>query len=526
MKIVSPGASAAARGKIVCLALACLTLTLIVCSALLKLAYPLRNDQALFLLYSINIDRGATLYTDIWDIKQPAVFLFYYFGGKIFGFSDVGVHLFEMVWNIGFAILVIIIGRRHFGSPWVASLAPFFLVIQYVYTSASEQTQVETLVAFPIFASVLLGARAAEGGGTDVALALIAGICAGIAAAFKIPFALICTVVHAYVVVCAWRSGRPRRAVVLRLALPWMAGASLVWLVLLGYFASRGAAAGLLLTTFVYPFTGAMALEQAPFSRLFFGGSHLALTLAPWLCLLAGFVLPPRLSERVPLASLMLIWIGVEVFDILVQRFSWWPYHWFLLLAPLFLLCMVGLDRIIGAPPVSAGAERRRVVLFFLLLAPFTVVLGQFGQNAFAVYEAGGLGAFDGTAFRRAVDRNYDAVLDATAAFPGDCRRDRIFVLGTPAIYTRLGCRFDYRYVGQNLPYITAAQRAELVEQLIRMPPDWILVTPAMAARLERLRPAEPALSTLLDSGYQPAASGDWGTWYRRADSNSTGETE
>ena len=517
MPIASPGASAAVRGKIVCAALACLMLTFIVCSALLKLAYPLRNDQALFLLYSINIDYGDILYNDMWDIKQPAVFLFYYFGGKIFGFSDVGVHLFEMIWNISFAILVIILSRRHFGSPWVASLTPFFLVIQYVYASPSEQTQVETLVAFPIFASALLGARAAEGGWGDVTLALIAGVCAGIAAAFKIPFVLICIVIHAYVLGCAWRSGRPGKAVVLRLALPWAAGGGLVWLMLLGYFAGRGAAAGFLLTTFVYPFTGAMALEQAPFSRLFFGAAHLALTLAPWLCLLAGLLLPPRLRERVPLVSLMAIWIGVEVFDILVQRFSWWPYHWFLLLAPLFLLCMVGLDRIIGAPPVAAGLDRRqRCVLFFLLAAPFAAVLGQFGQNAFTVYEAGGLRAFDGTAFRRAVDRNYDAVLGATAAFPGDCRRERIYVFGTPAIYTRLGCRFDYRYVGQNLTFITAAQRAELADQLRRKPPDWILVTPAMAARLERLRSTEPALAALLTTDYRPAASGEWGIWYRR----------
>ena len=521
MQIASPAASTAVRGKIVCVTLACLTLALIACAALLKLAYPLRNDQALFLLYAVNIEHGSALYTNIWDIKQPGVFFFYYVAGKLFGFSDVGVHLFEMIWNLSFASLVIILGRRHFGSPWIASIAPFFLVIQYVYTSASEQTQVETLVAFPILAAALLAVRAADGGRGDVALALGAGICAGVAAAFKIPFALICTVIHAYVVVCAWRSGRPLKAVILRLALPWMAGAGLVWLLLLGYFASRGAAVSFLLTTFIYPFTGAMALEQAPFSRLFFGAAQIIVTLAPWLCLLAGFLLPPRIRERVPLAPLLLIWIGVEVFDILVQRFSWWPYHWFLLLAPLFLLCLLGLDRIVGAPLVAADlARRHRSFMFFLLLAPFTVVLNQLGQNAFTAFEAGGFRAFDGTAFRRAVDRNYDGVLAATAAFPGDCGRDRIYVLGTPAIYTRLGCRFDYRYVGQNLPYITAAQRAELVEQLQVMPPHWIFVAPAMAERLEQLRPTEPALTALLTTDYRLAASGDWGAWYQRVAGN------
>ena len=422
-----------------------------------------------------------------------------------------------MIWNLGFAALIIAQGRRHFGSRWIASIAPFFIVIQYAYTNASEQTQVETLVALPILASALLAIRAADAGAGAVVVALLAGMCGGIAAAFKIPFALIVTVVHGYVLLCAARSGTPLRQVILRLALPWVVGAVLIWLAMLGYFAARGAAAAFLQTTFVYPFTGAMTLAPAPFMRLFAGGAQLVVTLAPWLCLTAGFLLPARVAERVPLAPLLVLWIGVEVFDILVQRFSWWPYHWFLLLAPAFLLCMLGLDRIIGVPFVAADLTRRhRSVMLFVLLAPLTVVLSQLGQNAFTLVKAGWPGAFDGRAFRSAVDRNYDAAAAATAAFPGDCARDRIYVFGIPAIYTRLGCRFEYRYVGQNLPYITAAQRAELAEQLRCMPPDWILVTPAMAKGLEQLRATEPALSALIDAGYRAAASGDWGTWYRR----------
>lgn len=443
--------------------------------------------------------------------------MFYYVAGKLFGFSDVGVHILETIWNLGFAALIIGLSRSHFGSRWVACVAPFFIIIQYTYTSASEQTQVETLVAFPILAAALLAIRAVEAGAGGALLALLAGMCGGIAAAFKIPFALIVTVIHGYVVFCAWRSGMPLRRVILRLALPWAAGAALVWLAMLGYFASRGAAASFLLTTFVYPFTGAMALEPAPFLRLFIGGAQLAVTLAPWLCLTAGFLLPARVAERVPLAPLLILWIGVEMFDILVQRFSWWPYHWFLLLPPAFLLCMLGLDRIVGVPFVATDLARRpRSFMLFVLLAPFTVVLNQLGQNAFSVVEAGWPQAFDGRAFRSAVDRNYPAVIAAAEAFPGDCKRERIYVLGTPAIYGDLGCSFDYRYSGQNLPYITAAQRADLVQQLRDNPPDWIFIAPAMAKRLEQSELAEPALSVLIDTEYRLAAYGDWGTWHRR----------
>jgi hypothetical protein len=149
-----------------------------------------------------------------------------------------------------------------------------------------------------------------------------------------------------------------------------------------------------------------------------------------------------------------------------------------------------------------------------LLLAPFTVVLNQVGQNAYFVFAAGAPRAFDGTAFRLEVDRNYRDVLEATAAFPGDCAQDRIYVFGTPAIYLRLDCRFLYKFAGQNIPYISPAQRAELAERLLAMPPDWIFVAPASAEQLQR---REPTLQALLNSGYRPAVSGDWGTWHRRA---------
>jgi hypothetical protein len=212
-----------------------------------------------------------------------------------------------------------------------------------------------------------------------------------------------------------------------------------------------------------------------------------------------------------------LIWISIATLVILVQRFSWWPYQWWQLLAPLFLLCMLGLDRIVGAASGAAAwlGPRHRWLLPLLLLAPFTAVLNQLGQNAYVVADAGGLRSFDGTAFRLAVDRNYSDVLGATNAFPGDCNRDRIYVFGTPAIYLRLDCRYLYTFAGQNLAYMRATQRAELAQKLRATPPDWIFVAPVSA---ERLRRQERELQALLDADYRPAVAGDWGTWYRRVD--------
>lgn len=494
--------------------LVCGLLMLVIFAGILKVNYPLRNDQSLFLLFAEEISKGSNLYTTIWDIKQPFIFIFYYVAGKFGGFSDYAAHTMDLIWNICFFVVVVVFSRRHFASRWIAGITPFFLLIYYTYVSPSELTQVEALIALPLMLSAVLAIRAADNTPATVPLAFLAGFSAGVASGFKIPFAMTALSIHVYVLVCAWRGGTPARAVVLRLFLPWLSGAMLLWLLLLVYFLAHGTAGEFLRSTFLYAAQDAMNLEQAPLSRLLLGCAQILVTLAPWFCLLGGFLLPPRIEERVPLAPLLLIWIGVATAMILVQRFSWWPYHWWQLLAPLFLLCMLGLDRIVGAIHERAWLDgRQRWILPLLLLAPFSVVLNPLGQNAYFVINAGAPRSFDGTAFRLEVDRNYRDVLGATAAFPGDCARDRIYVFGTPAIYLRLGCRYLHKFAGQNVPYISEDQRAELAERLRAMPPDWIFVAPALADWLER---REPALQALLDAGYRPAISGDWGTWFGR----------
>lgn len=462
----------------------------------------------------MQLDQGTLLYSSIWDIKQPSIFIFYYVAGKLFGFSDYGVHLAELIWNICLCVILFVLCRRHFASRWIAFVVPFFLVIYYVHVSPSEQTQVETLVGLPMLLAALLAIRAADASPPAVLLAFAAGFFAGIASTFKIPFAVTAGAIHAYVLFRAWRAGTPAVAVIVRLGLPWLLGAAVVWLMLLGYFVAIGGAAAFLETTFVHTLQGAVGFEQAPLSRLLLGAAQIAVILAPWLCLLVGFVLPPRLDERVPLAPLLVVWIVVATLMILVQRFSWWPYQWWQLLAPAFLLCMLGLDRVVGAlanAPWRAG--RARWVLPLLILAPFTAVLTQLGQNAYTAMDAGAPRAFDGTAFRLAVDRNYDEVLAATAAFPGDCSRDRVYIFGTPAIYIRLDCPYLYKFAGQNLAYITPAQRAELADKLRAAPPEWIFVAPASADWMGR---REPGLLAWLESEYRRAAAGDWGAWYGR----------
>src|ERR1044071_5583827 len=70
-------------------------LSAIVLIGVLYLAQPFYDDQALFVVGAQKMGQGQVLYRDYWDIKQPAVFLFYLLAGKCLGFTELGIHAFE-----------------------------------------------------------------------------------------------------------------------------------------------------------------------------------------------------------------------------------------------------------------------------------------------------------------------------------------------------------------------------------------------------------------------------------------------
>ena len=50
--------------------------------AVLHLPFPFSSDQALTFVGALAVDRGATLYVDWWDIRQPGAVWFYWLAGK------------------------------------------------------------------------------------------------------------------------------------------------------------------------------------------------------------------------------------------------------------------------------------------------------------------------------------------------------------------------------------------------------------------------------------------------------------
>src|SRR6478672_5676630 len=103
----------------------------------LYLPQPFDGDQALFATGAWEMSRGAVLYRDFWDIKQPGIFLFYLLAGKLFGFHEVGIHAFELLYMMAFAVVMLVTLRRYYENRSVGALVPLLSVGVYYVISGS-----------------------------------------------------------------------------------------------------------------------------------------------------------------------------------------------------------------------------------------------------------------------------------------------------------------------------------------------------------------------------------------------------
>ena len=138
-------------------------LLVIISVGLIQSSTVLGGDQSLFVVIAQLLDSGKTLYKDLFDYKQPGIFLFYLLAGKTFGWSDIGIHLFELGYWILFSLILFSCIRNYslFRADYFNSLLPLFIIGAY-YGNATifHLTQLEALINFPLFLIVWLLDRA------------------------------------------------------------------------------------------------------------------------------------------------------------------------------------------------------------------------------------------------------------------------------------------------------------------------------------------------------------------------------
>jgi hypothetical protein len=308
-----------------------LVVAIIVVVGLVKLSQPFMGDQALATIMASKMSRGEIIYRDLWDLKQPGIFGFYLIGGILFGFNEIGIHTFELLYMVSFSVVQIFALKDYFRNRTVASLAPLFTIgVYYTIAGVWHQTQTEAVVGFPIFLSLWFAWKASRSGQNLTAYLFASGLMGGIVVLFKLMFLPI--------VVAFWLVfglTLPRESLSRHPLRPLRLGAAIIFglqLPITGaliYFGWHNILDLVLWTWFEYPLH--LLREVPPDTRqLAKGLGWFLMNFSSIMAFALIGMVGLQIGRRDVLTVNLILWFALGFCAILLQRMSWWQYHYLL----------------------------------------------------------------------------------------------------------------------------------------------------------------------------------------------------
>lgn len=358
-----------------------LTLTIVALIGIVHLPHPFHGDQAFFTQGAYEMSQGEFLYRDFWDLKQPGIFWFYFLGGSIFGFNEIGIHAFELIYLLIFSMVLILSLNQYYKNRWILSLVPILTVGFYYSVSGSwHLTQVESLVGFPLFLSTYFAVRSVESPRSPVIALFLSGFMGGLVILFKFIFLpIIILVWFLTLVYFLFLKKEKKILLIVHRCVPIFMGLTLPILLAVAYFSMTDSLTILYETSFVYP-PKIVAQFSANSSR-FLDGLKWFLIRYSMLIVLSFIALFFSLKQRKQFCYTLsfLVWILTGLFVIFLQRQSLWEYHYLLLSVPVGILAAKGLDvlfdRTATIKPymISIAKFRYNVSAICLILLAFIV---------------------------------------------------------------------------------------------------------------------------------------------------------
>jgi hypothetical protein len=472
------------------------------------------GDQALYTLGAQATARGQLLYRDFWDIKQPGIYVFFRAAGALTGYGNVGVHVFELVWQLALAVLVVWVLRERVRSPWVLAAAPVFAVgTYYAIASTQELTQVEALVGLPALGAIALSLRAVRRPGASSSAWCMAGAgaCSFVVAFFKLWLALTPVACVALIVwSVAAQAERPLRgSLVRRFIVPFALGLVLPSVAFTIWAASRGLMGELWHTWFVLPM-GLPSRAGRPISRLTASIKQMVKFTAPLLILSVVGIERARPRHRDLLAQSMVVWLITGVVTYLVQL--WWFYQLMFFMVPLGVLAAYGLDTLWSNRHRASTAVKIGVAAVLVLSCAFAVKhLGtrseQLARHGFAI------GAKNSAAFRDANNPPYATIVQNARFLDQFPKRAGVYVWGDPLYLYVSGRQYALSVTGWAPEQIDAQLWTRAAQELTTRRPEVVFVDTFSAPYIST---RGSAFATALRDNYHVATTTDQGKWYVR----------
>jgi hypothetical protein len=492
-----------------------LALVAVIVIGLIHLPYPFSGDQALFTIGALKISNGAVLYRDFWDLKQPGLYGFYLIGGILFGFNEVGIHTFELLYMAIFSIVLMKTLRGYYTAPSMAGLVPLLTVgVYYGVSGQWHLTQLEALVGFPMFLTLWYGTGCSYPNGRQSLRFFLSGVMAGIVLLFKFMFLPIVAAFWLTTLVDTTVSKRePLLSTLIRIGVPVVLGVAVPLLIVLGYFAANNTMGLLYWTFFEYP---AQLMRDPPYSNSVINGLRWLISqFAPLMALgfIGAYIPLTKRRDRLLTVNLVL-WVMLGLGVILLQRFSRWEYHYLLLFVPLGVLSVKALDilweqmKALG-PPVNSWKGRTAGLLGLVLL--FSPVLNSLAVKSLDLTHHGfGLTREERLQYQRSSSSAYlEALaevrfLSEPGSLPGD-----IYIIGDPIYYLLSGRNQAIALNGWGPELWLPSQSTRLTVQLTQACPPYIF-----NAMGNLIPERSPGTARFIDENYRPFRRSNQGVWY------------
>ena len=498
--------------------------------ALANLGQPFIWDGAFFMLSAQKLAAGARLYRDVWDVKQPGLFWFFLEAGRVFRFDEVGARALDAAWMCSLALVMRATLAGAFVRPWFAGLAALLSVgYGYAFADGTHLGQVEWLVALPLFVSFWAALRARGSARAWAPWALAAGLAGGAVLVFKLALLpLVGTLwLVAFWPLCAGGAnvaGAPARdwtapRAVAALALACAAVAAVAAAVI-ARFASEGTLDLVRWTFLTLPPRILAGMHGVRIKPL---GEAIGWFLPRWAPVLALAFAGATARGRDRWTAGMVAWLGMGLVVFLVQRFSYWPYHFMLFVVPLGVLAARGVEALEGAFAREAPGSRVGVrVAGIVALACLWAILSGAEKGVYLAHDR--FLTTDAMVRRSHLrfSRNgvYGKVL-AEVRFlsePG-ARPGPIFVVGDP-LFTWLSGRRQAgpRNPGMLFEFMQPDEWAACARDLAASHAAYVFVQDAFSLDRAPVSARSGAFRAELAAHWRATRTGAAGTWYEPRD--------
>jgi len=493
-------------------------LALIIAIGIIKLPHPFHGDQALFNLGALKLSHGGILYRDFWDTKQPGIYFFYLIAGTLFGFDEVGVHLFELLYMVALGLVLSKGLKKYFQNSSVASLIPLFTVgMYYMVADTWHLTQVEALVGFPLFLSLWFISEAQHFQKNSYLMFFLSGFMGSIVLLFKFMFLPILAIFWLIFVIQIIVNKEKRNFVPFIKANIWIIIGLLVpLLTVLCYFAWNKSLMILVKTFFVYPPLMIEETQGPGIWRLIDGLKWFIFHFAPVIALAVIGSYISLTSRRDFIKVNLILWIITGFGVILIQRLSWYEYHYFLLFIPFGILACFALDLFwsnLKSVEPSGVSWKGIVAVIMSLVVLFSPLLAPYAKRGFQLVHDVVIQK-DLRKYQSRYSKTYADILSDVQFLskPGSLSGD-IYVCGDPRIIFLSGRGQAIPINGWALEIYVPELWEILTKQLIESLPPYIFVDNFYRPIIEK---KSQKLFNFIKNNYKMTSKNEEGVWYVR----------